>query len=498
MTDTGIVKTIRCEGCGRTLKPAALFCTACGTRRDVVPEPVETPAPEPVAADTANCTSCGVALRPGAEFCTECGAKSAQGPINLTVEGASAATEAPPAPADRVSPAASRAILAPVSGGMGSYVGKSAPASDAPPPPVLPGSGDAGDDHHRRNVAIVAVVAAVLLLIGGIAVLVATQHSGDGSLTAGQGSRQSVDGSFTTGHRSDSSSDSSSDSTSGSSGSTGTSGSTKSTSGSTTGSTKVSGSDTTTGSKSGSTGGSTTGGKPSSPSKSSTTGSKTTSPPRHTPPPPKTPTVPPAKLDVSTSSISVTRDAGSVTIRNTGGKSMYWNISSVGMSNGSLSFSSSGGTLGAGASTTVSVSWSSTDEGTGSGSFRINGAGSARTVSVNGDSSEQDTVNNVRQAGCGVSCSDGSMVYIQIDLKAFNGARPTLPQQVCFQVQATNQATQCYRYTDWGGVLKPGNLAQVKVPVKWNNFTSGSTQLKVWAVDLDGRQSAVQLKTILQ
>ena len=207
MTDTGIAKTIRCEGCGRTLKPAALFCTACGTRRDVVPEPVEAPAPEPVAADTANCTSCGVALRPGAEFCTECGAKSVQGPINLTVEGASAATEAPPAPADRVSPAASRAILAPVSGGMGSYVGKSAPGSDAPPPPVLPGSGDAGDDHHRRNVAIVAVVAAVLLLIGGIAVLVATQHSGDGSLTAGEGSRQSVDGSFTTGHRSDSSSD---------------------------------------------------------------------------------------------------------------------------------------------------------------------------------------------------------------------------------------------------------------------------------------------------
>jgi hypothetical protein len=143
------------------------------------------------------------------------------------------------------------------------------------------------------------------------------------------------------------------------------------------------------------------------------------------------------------------------------------------------------------------VTWDSTDEGNGSGSFRINGAGSARTVSVNGDSSELDVVGNVRQAGCRTSCTADSRVYIQTIIRATNGARPTLPQQICFQVLATNQAQQCYRYADWGGVLKPGNIAQVNVPVKWNDFTPGTTQVMVWETDLLGRTTVPVKLTIL-
>lgn len=514
MTDTELVKTIRCEGCGRTLNPAALFCTGCGTRREIEPEPVK--------AKPNDCPSCGVALRPGAEFCTDCGEKLPHGPIDLTVEETAAAaaaldakgpdstTETPLSAADRVSPAASRAILGSVSGGMGSYVGKASTGKGMPPPPVLPESGDDGDDNHRRNVAIIAIVAAVLVLIGGIAVLVATQKSTDGSLKAGEGSRGSHSNSKSNGQAADSSSDSTSGSSS--SASSGSSGSTSgSASGSTTHSTSGSGSASKSGSTSGSGGKSSSSGSRSSSSTqggtssggASSGGSRTTSPHGAAPPTRPAPTTPPAHMVLSTGSISVTGDSGSsVTVRNSGGKSMYWSISSDSMNNGTLHFSSTGGTLGGGASATVGVSWSGGNEGTGSGSFRVNGAGSPQYVSVSGDSREADVAMRVRQAGCGTNCPIGSLVSMQINVRAGGDFKPTPLSKICLKVlNGTNPADQCANYQVEGGrtVYQSGTgwVATIYWHLRWNSFTPYSTRVELWSVDVNGVESTHSSDTIL-
>lgn len=504
MTDTGLVKTIRCEGCGRTLKPAALFCTGCGTRRDV--------EPAPAAAAGVDCPSCGVSLRPGAEFCTACGEKS-HSPIDLTGEAAAGegtvVKDAPTAPADRVSPAASRAILGSVAGGMGSYVGKAGAKAGAPPPPVLPTSHEDDGDHHRRNVAIIAIVAAVLVLIGGIAILFATQKPSDGSLKAGQGSRRGSNGSILPGKVGDATTDSSTGSSS-SSGSSGSTTGSKGHSSGSSGSASTSGSSSGTGGKSSSSGsgssGTTNGGTTSS-------GSKTTTPRKHggTPTkvttPPTTAPVPPAKLDVNTGSISVTGDTGSsVSVSNTGGKKLYWSISQSAIDNGSLHFSATSGSVNPGSSSTVNVSWSGGSEGTGSGSFRVNGNGSYRTVSVSGDSRAVDDPMNVRQNGCASSCHANDEVSMQIHLKALGDFTPTGLEKMCFKVaNGTNPAQQCASYATSKALGRAstvyqanyGWVATIYWNLRWNDFTVWTTKVEFWSVDLNGVETAHETLTII-
>lgn len=479
MTDTGLVKTIRCEGCGRALKPVALFCTACGTPRDI--EAPAAPSGEPAKSEPAKpssvaappkaarstCASCGSALRPGAEFCTACGTKSA--PIDLTeVVGKEGDPAAPPSPSERVSPAASRAILSSVGGGMGSYVGKSAKGAGGAVPPVLP-IGDDAADGGRKNLAIIAIVAAVLLVIGGIAVLVATQKSSDGSLKAGAGSHGQHEGSIKRGD----SGGSASDSTTGSSKDDGSS-----TSASSSATSSRSGSDSHGDSTTGSTGVSTSG----SSSDSSSSGSNSPSRPGAASPtaPSTAAQAPPAQLWVSTNSVSLNGDnTATVTIRNTGGRSMYWSISNRDMDdNGNLSVNG-GGTLAGGSNATVTVGWSGGSERVTEGSFQINGAGDSVTVNVHGNNLQQDVMAFVGWGGCGTSCPKGTYETVRVSLRANGGATPELPTQICFNmIDKTYADAQCY--VERGQVVA-GGYYQVRLPFNWNSFNPGTDQVKIWA-----------------
>lgn len=173
MSETVVDSDIRCAGCGHQLRPNALFCTACGTRRPTSGDPIE-----------ATCGACGSPLGDDATICTDCGVTRPVG------DDAGETADAPRGGRDhrnRVGPAASREILGSVSRGMGPSVGV---RTD---PRVRASQFDAStgqksglpEDLRRRRGLVIAVTASVALVLTGLVALVATQSSGKQSLQAG-------------------------------------------------------------------------------------------------------------------------------------------------------------------------------------------------------------------------------------------------------------------------------------------------------------------------
>jgi hypothetical protein len=452
-----------------------LFCTGCGERRAPT-----APAPEP--PDPNVCSSCGTALRKDAEFCTECGTGASASSIDLTVDEAEAtaavavAAESGKSAADRVSPAASRAILGSVSGGMGSYVGKQAAGAAPAPPPPGPSNGGADDGDGRRKLAIFAVVAALVLLIGGIAVLVATQQGGDSALHAGNStakgrhlrSNGAVSGVDTT------DGSTSSSETTGSSSSSSTSGSKSS--GSKSGS-KSSGSKSS-GSKSGSKSSGSKSGSKSSRSKSS--GSPGTSPqnPSH----PTSPPPPPGNLWVSSGSVNLDGTGpGVVQIKNTGGRTISWSASlSLAVGAGHATLSDGGGSLAPGQAQNLVISWSSgastgypfreSDEGHFGGTLYVNpSVGATRSVSISADNRAGDEAVYAYVSSCvaksGKTCGTGSTITINVNRKT-NGAF----------VGAILQSAAVTVSGDYGGTMNL-NLTEAKYHANYPN--SGLSQFQI-------------------
>jgi predicted nucleic acid-binding Zn ribbon protein len=65
--------TKQCTSCGNEMDKAQLFCSKCGARNDLTPEP------EAASSDgikfIAVCPACGAALQQGSQFCMNCGSK---------------------------------------------------------------------------------------------------------------------------------------------------------------------------------------------------------------------------------------------------------------------------------------------------------------------------------------------------------------------------------------------------------------------------------------
>ncbi len=500
MTDVKVETTQTCGKCGHELKTSALFCTSCGERRDE-----ETQGQASGAGDAATaCGACGAKLKAGAEFCTNCG-------VSIEEKASDPSGETPK---ERISPAASRAILGSVSGGMGSYVGKStAPAGGATPPKTA--AAIAQEESRRRRILIGVIAAVVVGILGGIGLIIAMQSNGDASLKAG-GSRAKgsveFDGGGSDSSASDTSTGKSSSKGSPSKSKGGTAAGSKghgtgtSSKGSSPSSTSGAGSSSSHASGSGSSKGTSTGSSTSSGSSGhSASGSGggssggggggshpvVTAPPRAS----------------FTQSVTVRPGTVSFQIANSGGGKVYWSIFGASMQNdsglsasdysrftgqvraavpatpgGRLSFSNTSGSISAHSSTTVTITWSDGIEGQASGSFRVRANGAVTTVSVSGDSRQADTPRYARSVSCTSNCGYSDNIFMYVDLNAAPGFMPAplanLSWDGCGNVCNVTV-----------GDMKPSGSGFVQLSVQTDAhvlFQPGQTQLHVYAPDKSG------------
>lgn len=461
-----ITATTSCVSCGLPLRPAALFCTGCGTR-------VEEGGSQAEMA----CTSCGHALRRGAEFCTECGTAvvSSGAAIDLTGEGgpttvdsASDATKTQ-RPAERVSPAASRAILGAVGGGMGSYMGTpKASAASAKPMPEL----SVAEKKAKRNKVLIGAGVGLVVVLVVAAMMVLALKDDSAHLRAGQGKgTPDGQGAVTGSKKGDKSTTTAADGTTSTGSSTTDDGDSDSKGADTTvagkkggkGKTTSKGSTATTHGSTGSSG--STGSKGSAGSGGGKKGGGSSS--GTIPAAPPVVTVPgPAILTVRISSIALTgsQPSRSFYVQNTGGRSMSWNASTSGVPGLSLSVTS--GTLAPGRYQVVNVVWNSwashgdpyrgeADEGAWSGSLSVRaGSAGSHDVSVSADNREGDvgtaayTVDCTPAPGDPGLCRPGSTLRVITKRNAqgdFTGAQPA---QVIIAVNSQGATS------DWTDIVR--------------------------------------------
>lgn len=495
MTDIEAVTAQKhCSDCGEKMKAAALFCTVCGTR-------VSTGVGAKV---DSSCSTCHADVFAGASFCTKCGTSTSAEAIDLTVEDKEVS---PPksAPADRVSPAASRAILTAVGAGMGSYVG-SKPRLTGPgqkPPPPRTATAVAAEN-RRRRIIVTAVVAAVLVLTGAIAVAVVGQHDDGGSLRAGQrrkgSSSVSSDGRRTSGQGSDKSTttDAGTTSVAGGTESGGTGAGSASGPGGATGTKKKPSTSFPSASTYGSptTHGGAVPGIPNPPAGGSTAPN----------PPPPIVTVPgPARLQVSGSvSLSGANPVQWIVVANAGGQNLNWSAGMSGIPG--VEIAPSSGTLRPGEAKYVKIVWSpwaaqtwsrpDSDEGAWNGTLAVNSTAGNSSLGASADNRASDTIWSYSIANCVQSstqgvCAAGSTINLRVIRAAagsFTGAKPAsvkfyLGGDVSnVQIQSVSGSDNTY----------PSTYAQLTVKRSIFDGSGALTAISAWVTDGAGVTSSLQ------
>ena len=457
MTDIDSVAShLRCATCDKELKSGALFCTSCGTRRDVAPaesvptdseKDIASPADEAAPNEATGCASCGQPLRPGAEFCTECGSRTADDDIDLTVDGGTDLTIQHAV--ERVSPAESRAILKSVGGAGSGYVTARATTGSgaAKPPASAVRDLDEPPDKKRHLIVVGVAAAAVLLVVVAVLALAGGGHNDKvvaGKSATGVDTAASIKNAHHSGRGDGTSTSTSgtSSATTGSSGSDSTSPASKpgGTSGSK--STSKSGSSRSGSSNAGDSGSGSSGGGP------AAVGGDGPPAPNAVPPVVYVPGV--AQLSAS-GSVALTGTAtwGTVRITNSGGQNMSWSAVPAGVPN--VVVSPPNGTLQPGQGINVTVSWSpwvaqgaarpASDEGVWSGAVDVNapGVGNAR-LSLTADNRAADAIWRVAISSCVPTsnpnvCAAQSTIRIYVNRVAQGRFTGALPVFVTYQVQ---------------------------------------------------------------
>lgn len=452
MTDIdSVTSQIRCATCDKELKSGALFCTSCGTRRDVeanglVPTDGEAATAPPVSnaapSEATSCASCGQPLRQGAEFCTECGTKTVVGDIDLTVDDD--VDETATRTVERVNPAVSRAILKSVGGAGGGYVTTRATSGGGALKPPAPDTGDLDELPAKKRRMVVFGVAAAAILLIAVAVLALAGGGTSDKVVAGK-SASGVDASRNVKNATRHAGRGNGTSTSAPGASSATTGSSASDSSNPAGKSGGTG-----GSKSSSSGSSKAGGSESSGGGPAPVGGDGGGAPAPVPAPPVVYLPGPARLSASGSvALTGTKTWGTVRIANTGGQDMAWSAGPVGVPN--VVVSPAGGTLQPGGAITVIVSWSpwavpkgaarpTSDEGAWGGAVNVNapGVGNAN-LPLSADSRAADTIWRVAISTCVPTsnpkvCGPGSTIRIFVTRVAQGNFTGALPAAVTYQV----------------------------------------------------------------
>lgn len=67
--------TKQCFSCGTEMEKTQVFCSKCGAKNEMAPEPFAAAAEPAQQSAAVICPACGAALPAGSAFCTNCGAK---------------------------------------------------------------------------------------------------------------------------------------------------------------------------------------------------------------------------------------------------------------------------------------------------------------------------------------------------------------------------------------------------------------------------------------
>ncbi len=353
---------------------------------------------EPNTQAAISCGTCGKPMRPGLTVCSSCGGKAA--PV-ITEE------------ARQSGPKGSRTILASVSGGASSYGSRAPAASSSPPPPTAPSTPAGPDPNHNKRVAV-AVAAVLLLLLACAGVVYAALGSdGNGSVRAGS-SIDSADGT-TRVRRHTGTSGGSSDSAPSDS---------KPADSVAPGSTNADPEETTTTVGHSGSGGTTPGTHAPGTVPPATSGG--TPPP---PPPPVTnPALPPAVLQVGVNSASMSGNGPqtSVRISNRGGQP-YSFVTGISGIPGGVSVSPASGSVAAGASLDLTLTWhvAGTPEGFYNGRLDVSTNVGLKSVSLQTDSRAADQIDQFGWQG--PACAQDSYLTFRVLFLAQGGAAPALP-----------------------------------------------------------------------
>lgn len=466
MTDIdSVASQVRCETCDKELKSGALFCTSCGTRRDVAPvesvttdseQDIASPVVEAAQNEATSCASCGRPLRQGAEFCTECGTRTAVDEIDLTVDDDAHLTAQ--RVVERVSPAESRAILKSVGGaGTGYVTARTTTGNGAAKPPASAISDVDRPPDKKRNMIVLGVAAAAVLLI--VVAVVALAGGGHNDKVVAGKSAAGVDASrgIKNATRHSGSDGGASTSTPGSSSATTGSGASDSTS-------PASKSGGASGSKSTSKPGSSKSGssKSESPAGSSKAGGSGPGSsdggvaavgggggPATNPAPPVVYAPGPARLSASGSvALTGTATSGTIRVANSGGQAMPWSAGPTVVPN--VVVSPPGGTLQPGQAINVTVSWSpwvahslarpTSDEGVWKGAVNVNAGGAGNIdLPLSADSRAADVIWRAAISTCVPTsnpkvCAAGSTIRISVTRQAQGSFTGSLPASVTYQV----------------------------------------------------------------